>query len=415
MNTIKQSLFFTAILSIVLSSCSNDNDDDNNTLPPEEINTGITMALKVTGGDEPEYIVSSEDIMSGSISAVGNGYESFDWNFVYNVGETVFVLGYTNFQAQAYQANDEGEVVEVSNFLLETPLEIFGNVNDETMLAIDAPRDGSHSKRKLYSIDASSGYISSITDISIFDVDTGTPGEGVTAWPSALEVVGDKLFISYYLVDDQGYYSTPMQDSAYIAVYSYPNVESDPIKIIEDTRTSNIGVNGVTTGLIQADNGNLYTFSSGSEMAGFSPKATKPSGILRINAGETEFDSTYFLDIESATSGGNIFWFDYVGNNKAIARILMDDDGGSWAAYGRSVFNQKLVIIDLENQTITDVENVPLHAKRYTSPINIIDGNVYVSIETATDAYVYQIDVENAIGTKGAKIEGKTIKGFYKL
>lgn len=412
MITIKKSLYLLTVLSTLMISCS---DDDSPSTETPETDSGITMVLKATGGDEPEYVVSSTNIMEGTISAVGNGFESLDWNFVYNVDDTGFVLGYTNFEAQVYQENEGGEVEEVAKFILETPLEVFGNVDDEVMLAIDAPRDGSHTTRKLYSIDAETGYITSITDLSIYDLDTGTPGEGLSAWPSALEVVGDKLFISYYLVDDLGYYSTPDPDKAYVAIYSYPNVESAPIKIIEDDRTSNIGVNGTTTGLIQADNGNLYSYSCGTEMGGFSPKATKPSGILRINSGSTDFDESYFFNIEEAYNGGSIFWFDYVGNNKAIARILTSDEGGAWAAFGRDVFNQKLVIIDLENQTITDVENVPLHAKRYTSPVNVIDGKVYVSIETATDAYVYQVDIDTAVGTKGAKIEGKTIKGFFEL
>ena len=77
--------------------------------------------------------------------------------------------------------------------------------------------------------------------------------------------------------------------------------------------------------------------------------------------------------------------------------------------------HQKLVIIDLDNQTVTDVADVPLHAKRFTSPLMVENGKVYVSIETASEAHVYQVDVENATATKGAKINGKTIKGFYRL
>ena len=149
-------------------------------------------------------------------------------------------------------------------------------------------------------------------------------------------------------------------------------------------------------------------------MAGFAPKSTKPSGILKINAGEEEFDADYFLNIQEET-GGNIFWFDYIGNNKAVARILMDDNGGWYTAFGRDFFNQKLVIIDLVTQTITDVADVPLHAKRYTSPLLIDDGKAYLSIETADEAAVYTLDVATGTATKGATIDGKTIKGFFRL
>jgi hypothetical protein len=417
MKNVITNILIITLFAFTMWSC--DNGEEVKADFPE----GISMVLKTTGDQEPEYVVTQENIMEGTISAEGTGFESFDWNFSYTVGKSLFVLGYTNFEAQVYQTNDEGKLEEVAKFLLETPLEVFGNVNDEKMLAIDAPRDGSHTARKLYTIDANTGAITSITDIKIFDIDTGTPGEGVTAWPTALEVVGDQLFIPFYLVDDNGYYTTPQPDKAYVAVYSYPDVEAEPIKIIEDDRTSNIGVNGTTTGLIQADNGDLYSFSSGSYLGGFLPVTTKPSGILRIKNGTTEFDDQYFFDVENAENGGIMFWFDYAGNGKALARLLTEDVDPAddpnfeyyWGAFGRTMFNQKLVVIDLENQTITPVENVPLHAKRYTSPLYVEDGMAYVSIETANDAYVYDVDIENATAEKGALIEGKAIKGFSNL
>ena len=231
----------------------------------------------------------------------------------------------------------------------------------------------------------------------------------------ALQVRGDRLFIPFHKLDAKGFFTTPRADSAYVAVYSYPDVESAPEKIIADGRTSNIGVNGATTGLIETESGDLYSFSSGAEMAGFSPASTKPSGILRIPAGSTDFDPDYFFDVEAATGGEKLFWMDYVGGDKAIARLLTHDDGGPWAAFGRSVFNQRLVILDLVEQTVTPVENVPLHAKRYTSPVEVHEGTVLVSIETADEAHVYEVDIASATATQGARIDGKTIKGFYRL
>ncbi len=416
MNTQFNILAIAIIALFTFSSC-NKND------PEPQFDGGVTMTLKTTGDQEPEYVVTTENLMEGTISASGSGFESFDWNFSYVVGKTLFVLGYSNFEAQAYQVNDEGEVEEVASFLLETPLEVFGNVDDETMLAIDAPRDGSHTQRKLYSIDAATGFITGIKDLAIYDIDTGTPGEGVTAWPTALKVSGGHLFISFYPVDDQGYYYTPDPDKAYVAVYSYPDVEAEPIKIIEDERTSNIGVNGSTTGLIKTDAGDIYSFSSGAYLAGFLPVTTKPSGVLKVASGTTDFEESYFFNVEEAENGGILFWMDYLEGNKAIARVLTEDVDPEqdpnyeayWGAFGRSFFNQKLVILDLEAKTVTPVEGVPLHAKRYTTPVQVMDGKVYVSIETESEAYVYQVDVATGVATKGAKIEGKTIKGFSDL
>ena len=76
-------------------------------------------------------------------------------------------------------------------------------------------------------------------------------------------------------------------------------------KIIYDERTSPIGVNGHSTGIEQTENGDIYSFSTSALSAGFT-LATKPSGILRIKNGETEFDQDYFFNVEEATNGGSL-------------------------------------------------------------------------------------------------------------
>jgi len=310
-----------------------------------------------------------------------------------------------------YAKNGEGNIVKKGEFIFENALEMFGASDDEeTLLAMEIPRAG-FADRSLHFVDVNTVFVKKIVGTRIFE----STADSLVAWPTALQVRDDKLFIPFHILDAEGFFTTPRADTAFVAVYSYPDMGKEPEKIIKDPRTSNIGVNGATTGLIETDNGDLYSFSSGASMSGFSPAATKPSGILRIKNGETEFDPNYFFNIEEATNGGNLFWFDYVGGNKAIGRILTHDDGGAWTAFGRSIFNQKLVIIDLVEQTVTDVEGVPLHAKRYSSPILVENGKAFVSIETETEAFVYQVNIENATAQRGALIAGKTIKGFYRL
>lgn len=390
---------------VVLTACKKEDP-----LPEPADPAGITMAFKTTGGSETEYIVTQEDIMSGELSAAGTGIEQTGWRFYYPVGNTLFASGYSeDNQCAAYARDENGEIVQKGQFIFDNALEMFGASDDEqTLLAMEIPRAG-FADRKLHFVDVNTGFVKKIVSTRIFE----SQSDSLIAWPTALEVRGDKLFVPFHLLDAKGWFTTPRADTAYVAVYPYPGVDSVE-KIIKDPRTGNIGVNGATTGMIEAANGDLYTFSCGAEMAGFAPAANTPSGILRIKNGETEFDPNYFFDIEGAT-GGKLFWFDYVGDNKAIGRILTSDDGGAWAAFGRDVFNQKLVILDLANQTVTDVANVPLHAKRYSSPVLVEDGKVYVSIETASEAHVYQVDVSSASATKGAQIMGKTIKGFYRL
>ncbi|MCJ8294479.1 MAG: DUF4374 domain-containing protein [Colwellia sp.] len=410
------------IATLTLTACgSSDSDkviEKIQPTPPVVTEPGpFSFAFKTTGGDEPEYLVTQESISSEALTADGKGIEQQGWNFFYPVGNTLFITGYEHNQATSYKVNADNVVAKLASFEFTNTIEMFGSVDDKVLLASDAPRDGNHTKRTLYSVDAETGLVTSKVTYSIHDLDTGTKGEGTVGYPMGLVVRGDSLFIPFHKMADDGSWGTPDANNAYVAIYDYPLAEgATPKSIIADDRTSNIGVNGSTTGMIQTDGGDLYTMSNGSTAAGFTPASTKPSAILRINKDETEFDANYFFDIETATNGGKIFWFDYVGGNKALAHIITDDtDAGSWSAYTKEFTKQKLVIIDLVAQTITDVADVPLHSKRYSSPIEVMDGKVYIGIETGAEAFVYHVDINSATATKGVEIKGKTIKGFYDL
>jgi len=220
----------------------------------------------------------------------------------------------------------------------------------------------------------------------------------------------NKLFVPFYPLHARGDFSTPSTDTAYAAVYSYPELAFE--KYIKDTRTGPIGVYGCFNGLIQTENGDLYAYSSASLACGFSQQ-TKPSGLLRISDGATEFDENYFFDFEAAT-GGKINFIKYAGNNKVVANVVVDDSG-LWGAYAAGNEICKLMVIDLEQQAATDVTGVPLHGGFYGDPWMVENDKVYMSINTAQDSYIYEIDPATASGTRGARVLGKEIKGIYNL
>ena len=183
-------------------------------------------------------------------------------------------------------------------------------------------------------------------------------------------------------------------------------------------------------------------------MKTFTIRKLEPSdyeGWAILFSGYAEY---YKFNIEDATDGGKIFWFSYLTDNKAIARIVerrdilvdfdhdqnpdtptveaqLDDvlDGTPWedyytnygAVYADNAYRQKLVIIDLETKTITDIDGVPAHAARLVPDTEIIDGKFYASIVTNEGSAVYQIDIETATAVKGSTIEGYSIRGFQDL
>ena len=376
-------------------------------VPVEE--QGYTVALQVIGSNDEaaDYLVQTENLDEGIITAAGQGIEQTGWRYFTHVDNSVFSIGYyADNNCIGYQLNEEGELEEYGRFVFEKTLDCMAPADENTLLAMEVPRSGEN-KRVLHVIDVESVSVERKVETDIYKPE----GDTLVKWPTGMVVSGDKLFVSFYPLSPSGNFSTPSVDSAQVAVFSYPELEFE--KAIYDNRTSPVGVYGNATGLLEAGNGDLYTFSSSSLAAGFT-KQTRPSGILRIKNGSTEFDPNYFLNIEEATNGGKIVYFSYAGNGKAVARIVTDDSA-LWGAFSPNNPICKLVIIDLNAATVTDVPDVPAHGAQYATPALVENGKVFMSITTATDAHIYEIDPITATAEKGAAIDGLEAKGIFNL
>lgn len=429
-------LFTTVALAGALTACGSDSDS----LDPD---SGLSFALTVDRATvAPNYLITQDDVMdsTASISTQGQGIEISDFSYFYTVANTTFSM--TSSSVTAYGEKDE-RIQEINEAILGNVIwATFGNVADEKMIAIDSNMD-KLLDHTLYTFNAETGKSEGSVSLSILE--DGTLGG---AWPTALVVNGDRLYVPYlkiyYSAEDQLAF-TPDANAGYVAVFDYPVTEgATPIQTITSDSISNIGTHGATTGLIKTNDGDLYGYTNGEVSGGFMPASDKPSSIVRIKSGETVFDEGYEFNIEDATDGGKIFWFSYLIDNKAIARIVerrdilidhdqdletaevqLDDvlDATPWedyytnygAAVGELAYRQKLVIIDLETKTITDIDGVPAHAARLVPDTEIIDGKFYASIVTNDGSAVYQVDIATATAIKGSNIEGYTIRGFQDL
>lgn len=419
----KKKILTLLLSTVILSACGGGgaNKSDSGNSNNLDYSNFILSLRPSSERSASEYLVPKADLLSGEVSSQGVGDEQQGWNFYYAVGNTLFASGYLNNEVTSYQLDERKELKKINSFLFEksSPLEMFSHTGS-TLLATNLPRDGSHTARTMYIINTNDGKLEKKTSYTIFDKDTGERGKGLVAAPTAMQVRGDKLFVAFHKLDDSSpntKFTTPEPNSALVAVYNYPLTDNaKPLKIIEDTRTSHIGVNGNSSNMVQLDNGDIYSFSNGSIAAGFYPASTKPSGILRIKKGQTEFDKNYFFDVENAANGGKVFWVGKIGGNKLLARILTNDAEAQkkpWSAFNSYIL--KLVLIDLDKKEVTPVKGVPIHRKRNTSVIQVINGKVYLSIEAKEARHIYEYDIATNTAKKGAKIMGQTVKGVYKL
>ena len=353
-----------------------------------------------------DYILTHEDIMEGAISAEGKGIEQTGWRYSTTTDKTLLSIGYyDDNNAIGYGINEAGEIYEKGRFTFETTLDVFSNEDNGNLIAMEVPRAG-FADRVFYYIDGDNVKVKSKTATRIYE----HKEDSLVAWPTALVIRDDKVFVPFYTLHARGDFSTPSTDTAYVAVYSYPDFKFE--NYIKDTRMGPMGIYGNRNGLIKTENGDLYGYSAASLATGFSTQQ-KNSGILRIKSGETTFDDSYFYDIETATGGDKLVYFEYVGNGLAVGRIITDDNAGLWSYYGSADICE-LVVIDLEGKSFRKIDGVPLHKGQY-APMLVDNGKVYVNVSTENAAHIYEIDPVAATAKKGAAIEGKEIQSLTRL
>ena len=392
-------VFILAGLSI--TSCS---DDD---VSVEK--SGYTIALRAQGAanESADYLVRQDTITEGAVSAAGKGIEQDGWRSYGMTNNRVFSIGYGDAKnCVAYELDANGQLVEAGEFLFQKTLDIFGaDEAGKKAVAIEVPRSGK-GDRVFHLLDTEDVSIVKRVNSPIYD-----PGADVAPFPTASLIKGSRVFVPFYPVSIQGNFATPSVDTAYVAIYSYPELELE--KVIKDLRTGPFGIYGNSNAIVEDDNGDLYAYSSSSLACGFT-KMTKPSSILKIANGTTEFDADYHFNIEEATGGKKMNWFQALGNGKAIARLITNDDK-KWAAFKVNVPICELVILDLKKKTVTPVSGIPLHGGQYDTSALVENGMVYMSVTTATEAYIYEINVAEASGKKGAKLEGIEAAGIFNI
>ncbi len=395
------SLIFLVMFFLITVSCNQENE-----ITPDEGVSKYVVHLRVgTAGEYADYILTEDEIMSGEITAEGKGLEQTGWRYSAHTANTLFSIGYyDDNNCIGYGLDENGDLYEKGRFIFETTLDVFSNGIDGHLVAMEVPRSG-FADRVFHMIDGNSVSVTSKVPTRIYE----NKADSLVAWPTALVVRDNRIFVPFYTLHANGTFATPSTDTAHVAVYSFPDFTFE--QYIKDTRMGPIGIYGNKNGMVKTESGDLYAYSSASYACGFTTQQ-KNSGILRIKNGDLEFDDSYFFDIEEATGGDKLVYFEYVGDGLAVGRLITDDSG-LWTYYGSSDIC-KLVVIDLEGKTLTPITDIPLHKGQY-APMLVEDGKVYVNITTENSADIYEIDPNSATAVKGASIDGREIHNMIRF
>ena len=128
--------------------------------------------------------------------------------------------------------------------------------------------------------------------------------------------------------------------------------------------------------------------------------------LLRINAGEYNFDTSYE---GFANSDGKLLTVQYLGNNQVFAYSRCDAEGTKIDSY-----SHYYSIVDLTTGSYSrmkfDGEYIPYSSGRFSQRSAILDGKVYFGVNTEdSNPSVYIYDIETGEVEEGVQIE----EGYY--
>ncbi|HET8854957.1 MAG TPA: DUF4374 domain-containing protein [Salinimicrobium sp.] len=390
---------FTALL---LFSCSKDDDPGIPEPQPTESPFVLSLAIQGSEGNFTYYTVPFEDVMSGSLSAEGQGIEQpgyFDFKLIDN---TIYSIGgLDDVNVVAITRGEGGGLVQTGNVSFDNSLSDIVKADDNTLVAVTLSSESD--QVTFHTLSENSVTVTNTVSRPVSDLT-----ENDAPSYSGMRIEGDKIFLSYY-ISNPDTFDTNYTDVARVAVYSYPGFEF--IEVITDDRVGPIGGFNIKSGLIEDENGNIYAISHSNPANGFS-QVTNESGILRINSGEATFDPDYFFDVKEI-SGGTPVHLIYLGDGKAFAELNMAarEEQARW-----SDSPLQSAIIDLNDKTVNFISGIPEHSGAGRRLAALHDGNfIYLTIPGDSGVSVYKIDTVNFTATKGADVEANFVAGFFKL
>ena len=218
--------------------------------------------------------------------------------------------------------------------------------------------------------------------------------------------------------------STQFPDSAFVAIYSGDSFDDTPVI----ARTGKIGF---ASGRMRsqyyqtiwaADNGDLYVFSPGYGRTAVSTSdlkkvtGTLPSGVVRIKAGETDFDPSYYVNLEEIGTGHPIFRCWHITEDYFLLQLYKDGAQGM-INDGRNANTNELAIFKGEDKSIIPVTGMPDDLAGFGGEPYSEDGNIYIAVTVTGGGKpaFYKIDAKTGQASKGLAVEADAISRAGKL
>ncbi|MBQ0737348.1 DUF4374 domain-containing protein [Aquimarina celericrescens] len=379
-------------------SCS---DSDDEGVSCQGGDYGMSLAIQSTDGSYTYYTLAYNNLMSGTLTAQGQGIEQPGYYDFKAIDNTIYSLGGLDDVNVVAISQDNGCLSQAGDVSFPNSLSDLVKADNNTLVSVAMSSDSDIITFRKFNPNTVS-----VTETVDIQVSEFTDLVGLSY--SGMVISDDHLFLSYYISDPETF-ATTHTDQAEVAVFSYPELEFQ--EVITDDRVGPIGGFNTKSGLVKDQAGNIYAISHSNPANGYS-QSTKPAGILKINAGETSFDEDYFFDINDVANGTWVY-AKLLSDGRFFAEINTEARANQ-AMWSDSPLES--AIVNFEAQTVNYVQNIPAHAGDGRRLVGFEeDSNYYITIPEEDGIFVYQIDTQNYTATQGAEVQASFIAGFYKF
>lgn len=217
--------------------------------------------------------------------------------------------------------------------------------------------------------------------------------------------------------------TTQYPDSAFVAIYSGDDFSETPVI----ARTGRIGFacgrmrSQYYQTIWAAENGDIYVFSPGygrltsaadvdaatGDTIVARRQGTLPSGVMRIKAGETDFDPTYYVNLEELGNRHPMYRCWPIGDDQFLLQLY------TRGLQSKGQYTTELAVFSGEARTLTVVSGLP-EADAISSfgsnPFSE-NGYIYMPVTTTTEQNpaLYRIDPATATAEKVMEVEAESI------
>lgn len=379
----------------VLVSCDS---DDPTPVEPDPLNSKYTVGASVDGEG---YYLTTDDIQSGDISVVGNGFEGWA-NLSASVGGYLYILNNTEGLTEKFELTDNGpvKVDAISNSALapEGFFRYIINTGNGDLFLTDFPNE--EGKAPYAIIDLEGFTVESFGFMDVPDVN----GKNAL-WTNAV-IEGDKIYVGSLYGDRENW--TQLADSLITLKYDYPSLTNPEVLVSTASAGTTAGYR--TNGTFKVENGDIYQYNLNSfQWNGNDELAGKPTVFVRIQDGE--YDDSYVLDVSAEYDEPIAIWNAwYAGNNIVYANVVKEADIPAWGDLLQNTGT--LVEINLASKSVTEL-NLPKASYRDIFSLNCVeDGKFYVPVSvTGGDANIYEITIGGGADgfRKGSKLDGSNV------